>query len=82
LRRAEKTPGLAGLSRAERAEVLASAFAARGRGVAAILGRTVLLVDDILTTGATASSASRTLKAAGARRVVVAVVARTPEPPR
>jgi predicted amidophosphoribosyltransferase len=39
----------------------------------------VLLVDDILTTGATCSEAARVLKKAGAERVSVFVVARTPE---
>jgi predicted amidophosphoribosyltransferase len=41
-------------------------------------GQTVLLVDDILTTGATADAAARALKRAGASRVVVAVVAVSP----
>lgn len=39
--------------------------------------RTVLLVDDILTTGSTCSEAARALKQGGARSVVVAVVARS-----
>src|SRR5262249_52762370 len=50
------------------------AFRARaGHGLA---GQSVLLVDDILTTGNTASEAARTLRGAGAARVVVAVLAR------
>ena len=41
-----------------------------------VRGRSVLLVDDVLTSGATASEASRVLAKAGAARIVVAVVAR------
>ncbi len=43
-------------------------------------GKRLLLVDDVLTTGATAFEAARTLLAAGASRVDLAVLARTPEP--
>ena len=69
------TPTLAGLGRAERAE--ADARRVPGPAAAAGLqGRTVLLVDDILTTGATCGAAARALKRAGAARVVVVVVGR------
>lgn len=43
-----------------------------------IQGARVVLVDDVLTTGATCSEAAKVLKKAGASMVVVAVVARTP----
>ena len=74
LRRTTNTPKLASLSRTERASVMRSAFTARREGQ--WNGRTVLLVDDIMTTGATCGAAARALKQAGAKRVVVVVVAR------
>jgi len=40
--------------------------------------RTVLLIDDVLTSGATANACARTLKAAGAHRVFLLTAARTP----
>ncbi|MEI8019118.1 MAG: phosphoribosyltransferase family protein [Schlesneria sp.] len=43
-----------------------------------ISGKTILLVDDILTTGSTADAAARTLKNAGASYVIVAVIAVSP----
>ena len=74
LRRVAATPTLALASRTERSKLMKQAF--RARRASGLEGRTVLLVDDILTTGATSGAAARALKRAGASRVVVVVVAR------
>ncbi len=76
LRRTAATPALALMSRTERAKIMKNAFVIRRRHRSGLAGRTVLLVDDILTSGATAGAASRALKQAGASRVVVVVVGR------
>lgn len=68
------TRTLAGLHPEERSRVLRDAFTARQPEQLA--GRRVLLVDDVLTTGATADGCCRALKGAGARWVGVAVAAR------
>ncbi len=62
-----------GLTRSARLRLPPNAFSARRR----VSGR-VLLVDDVLTTGATAARCSRTLSAAGADAVYVLTLARTP----
>lgn len=72
------TPDLVGLGAAARRAALAGAFAVAPRRRAALAGRVVLLVDDVLTTGATADAAARVLRAAGARAVHVWTVGRTP----
>lgn len=74
LRRIRATPEQKAQSPTERRANLRGAF--RATPWAALAGKTVLLVDDVLTTGSTASEAARALRAAGAARVVVAVLAR------
>jgi ComF family protein len=60
----------------ERFRNVRGAFRLRRSGAARLEGSHVLLVDDILTTGATCSEASRVMKQAGAKTVAVATVAK------
>jgi len=64
-----------GLTRHQRRQNLRGAFVVKDP--AAISGRNLLLVDDVYTTGSTASECARVLRRAGAARVWVATVART-----
>ena len=61
---------------ARRAKNIAGAFAVVDP--AAIAGGAILIIDDILTTGATANELARVLKEAGAKKVMCATVARAP----
>lgn len=63
------------LSRSERAANMRHAFAP-GRGVGQVRGRRVVLVDDVLTTGATTSACARVLRQGGAEEVCVWTLAR------
>jgi ComF family protein len=76
IRRVKNTGRLVGLTLTQRAEVVRGAFEVDPRVAPDLKGRTILLVDDVLTTGATTGAAARALKRAGAARVVVAVLSR------
>jgi ComF family protein len=64
------------LSKVERRKNIRGVFALRDRK--ALKGKRVLLVDDLFTTGATAKEATKVLKSAGTRSVVLFALARTP----
>ena len=76
LARVRATPQQVGLSRSERAVNVQGAFAVIPDGKAAISGKRLILVDDVLTSGATVDACSRALLRAGARGVDVLVFAR------
>jgi ComF family protein len=78
LRRTRATVPLGDKGAAERAALVADGFSvARPARVA---GKRVLLVDDVMTSGATAEACARALLAAGAARVEVLAAARVPDP--
>lgn len=74
LRRTRPTETQTHLTAAQRLSNVHQAFAVRSADC--VKGRTALLVDDVMTTGATVSACARALKAAGASCVVVATLAR------
>jgi ComF family protein len=80
LQRTRATVPLADFGRAARAETVKGAFAMRPGRVGRIADRHVLLVDDVLTSGATCGACTRVLLAAGAAGVDVLVAARVPDP--
>jgi ComF family protein len=75
LERTRPTVSQIGLTRPQRVENIRGAF--RVRHLNRVAGRSVLLVDDVLTTGTTATECARILLKAGAKKVWVATVART-----
>jgi ComF family protein len=74
LRRERATAAQAGLSNTERRRNVAQAF--RCHRPEEVRGKRIVLVDDVMTTGSTATACARALKAAGAARVVLLTVAR------
>jgi ComF family protein len=78
--RKRRTPSQGGLGRAGRESNVAGAFGLNPRHGARLRDRRVLLVDDVLTTGATAAACARTLRRAGASAVDVLTLARVVKP--
>jgi predicted amidophosphoribosyltransferase len=66
------------MSPLQRRKTVAGAFAVRDK--VAVAGKTVILVDDVLTTGSTAEACARTLRRAGAASVELVSWARVVKP--
>jgi len=78
LQRTRRTPALKGMSALQRRKAVAGAFRVRDKETVA--GRTIILIDDVLTTGSTAEACARALKKAGAARVELVSWARVVKP--
>lgn len=71
------TPCQMELTQKERLANVKGAFAVADNGSVRLEGKNILIIDDVLTTGATANECARVLKKSGASRVAVLTVART-----
>jgi ComF family protein len=79
LARVKATVQQVGLSRTERAANVQGAFRVPPEGKTAVVGRRLVVVDDVLTSGATVEGCARALLRAGAKNVDVLVFARVAE---
>ncbi|NMM13559.1 MAG: ComF family protein [Rhodoferax sp.] len=77
LLRIKDTPAQSSLKRAERLDSVKDAFAVEPLLSASLKGARLVLVDDVMTSGASLFAAARTLRAAGAAHITGLVIART-----
>ena len=82
LKRVKATVQQVGLSRSERAANVQGAFRVPEQGKAAVPGRRLIVLDDVLISGATVEGCARVLLRAGAKNVDVLVFARVADPIR
>jgi ComF family protein len=82
LKRIRATPQQVGLSKAERADNVQGAFRVPAEEKPSVTGRRLVLIDDVLTSGATVDTCARALLRAGAAHVDVLVFARVVSPAR
>jgi ComF family protein len=82
LKRVKATVQQVGLSRSERAANVQGAFRVPEQGKAAVVGRRLIVLDDVLTSGVTVEGCARALLRAGASNVDVLVFARVADPVR
>ena len=82
LKRVRRTASQVGLTADQRRRNVAGAFRVDKDRVARIKGKKLVVVDDVITTGATAEACARVLKRAGAARVDILALARVVEPAR
>ncbi len=80
LLRIRHTPPQHGLPRAERLRNVRGAYAVEPLRAAELAHRRVLLIDDVMTTGASLFEAARTVRSAGAVHITALALARTPAP--
>ena len=80
LRRVKRTASQVGLSADQRRRNVAGAFKVDKARAGRIRGKKVVVIDDVITTGATAEACARALKRARAARVDVLALARAVEP--
>lgn len=80
LRRIKATPVLRGLGARGRAKAIAGAFSVAPGAGEAVKGRSIVLVDDVHTSGATTDACVRVLKRGGAARVTILCWARVIDP--